>query len=252
MSENKDIDSPNDFESAVVISEEAGEGILSRLDWMVLQPAVIVEVNCRTGITSAKLKTRYPLAQVFSLDQSQAMLNYAKNKEINAICADAMKLPFADASVDLVIVNLLFAWHPEPELLLREWQRVLRHDGVLILSAFGPDTLREINPNIVVPNRLDMHLIGDMLLKAGFKEPVADVDYCTLTYRDTKKMQHELQIMALIADDIALLPEMSLQATFELVYAHAFVDKTIDQGFRANEKGEVRVPLSALIRKNKS
>jgi malonyl-CoA O-methyltransferase len=46
--------------------------------------------------------------------------------------------------VDLVWSNLALHWHPQPDRVFAEWRRVLRVDGLLMFSCFGPDTFREL------------------------------------------------------------------------------------------------------------
>ena len=80
------------------------------------------------------------------------------------VAADAEHLPLADESVDLVYSNLMLHWHPEPHTLFPEWRRVLRVDGLLLFSCFGPDTLKELRtacrsamPGIRPVPFIDMH-----------------------------------------------------------------------------------------------
>ena len=87
------------------------------------------------------------------------------------MCADAEKLPLRNQTVDLIFANFLLPWHNDFTVLLREWKRVLRPDGLLMLTALGPDTLREWRGTFAeahLPLLVDMHDIGDVLLQEGF------------------------------------------------------------------------------------
>jgi hypothetical protein len=68
------------------------------------------------------------------------------------------------------------------------------------LLDFGPDTLRELRSAFAGIDRyshvnrfIDMHDIGDMLVAAGFGDPVMHMEYVTLTYADAKAMLRELK-----------------------------------------------------------
>ncbi len=105
------------------------------------------------------------------------------------IVADGARLPVADDSVDLVFSNLMLHWHPAPHLVLPEWKRVLRVDGLLMFSCFGPDTLVELRTAVAatLPRAspmpfVDMHDFGDMMVASGFATPVMDVERLTLTF----------------------------------------------------------------------
>ena len=116
------------------------------------------------------------------------------------VCADALHLPFAATCFDLVYSNLMLQWCDDLELVFRELRRVLHPRGLLLFSTFGPDTLKELRSawqavdgfNHV--NRfIDMHDIGDALIRAGFVEPVMDVEHMTLTYADVRALMHDLK-----------------------------------------------------------
>ncbi len=233
--------------------------MLARLDWMTIKPAVILDAGCGTGEMSAELQVRYPDALILSLDSDHAMTDYVKAAYPNAhsLCADAIALPLKDNSVDLVFANLLLPWCHNAQALLREWRRVLRSDGVLMLSALGPDSLQEylglLHP--AIPLRVDMHDIGDLLLAEGFTDPVLDVDYYTITYRDLSQCLNELKASGMwfpassgsLPDPKAFLPtENGLwPITYEAIFAHAFVpDKKPEKS--DNYNNEIKIPLSQI------
>ena len=92
------------------------------------------------------------------------------------------------SSVHCLIINLQLSWF-DVESVLSQCSRILCPDGVLLFSAFGPDTLGEVAeawcqvdsfPH--VHSFTDMHLIGDMLVRAGFAQPLLDTDWLTVEY----------------------------------------------------------------------
>ena len=111
------------------------------------------------------------------------------------VCGNFGELPLQTNSVDLVWSNLALHWHPQPDRVFAEWRRVLRVDGLLMFSCFGPDTFRELRDAFMetdaTPHALsfvDMHDLGDMLVHAGFATPVMDMETITVTYDSVDKL----------------------------------------------------------------
>ena len=82
----------------------------------------------------------------------------------------------------------------------REWHRVLAVGGLLMFSTYGPDTLRELRAAFAlvddaphVHGFIDMHDLGDMLVAAGFAEPVMDMETLTLTYASVRQLMDDLR-----------------------------------------------------------
>jgi malonyl-CoA O-methyltransferase len=252
---------PADYAKAAVLANAVGEEMLARLDWVTLKPQVVLDMGCGTGAFTKALREKYSDAQVIALDVAYPMLQAAQAQEGVAVCvcADAYALPLADQSVDLIFANLVLPWCDDLEKLMREWRRVLRTDGLLVFTSFGPDTLRvwrEELGNLMLPNFMDMHLIGDVLTKSRFADPVMDVDYFTLVYRNTSDLFRELHHSGiLLTDDFTLQNPVAgmteagtFLAAFEIVYGHAFgPDVMVDQV--ADEMGVVTIPLARLRRR---
>lgn len=256
--------SPVEYANASVLAREVGEEMLSRLDWMTLQPNVIVDLGAGVGEMSAHLQTRYKDAHVITLDVSEHMVQHAKQHipSLNCVCADAGLLPFANQSVDLLFANLLIPFQADMESLLHEWRRVLRPDGLLIFSALGSDTLKEwqaILKQNLAPVFIDMHDAGDLLLQQRFTDPVLDINYYTLTYREQSRLFQELQATGMLmampdfASTEAILPNENgrWEMIYEVIFAHAFAPDE-SQEVDASADGIVRVPLSHLRRQLRS
>jgi len=58
-----------------------------------------------------------------------------------AVRCDISDLPFANASIDLVVLAHSLEFHPDPHQLLREVERTLIHEGTLIVAGFNPFSL---------------------------------------------------------------------------------------------------------------
>lgn len=252
---------PARYANAAILAQTIGQEMLARLEFVTLQPQVIVDLGCGTGNFSKTLTERYPEAHVIALDIDYPMLQFAEPQvgKTSRICADALTLPLADQSVDLLFANLLLPWCDDLAKLFREWRRVLRTDGLLVFTSLGPDTLREWREelgNFMLPNFIDMHEVGDLLTGARFAEPVLDMEYYSLTYRGTEDFLRELHESGmLVSADVSLAGlgvDFSqgdlLSANFEIVHGHAWgPDVMVDQV--ADAMGVVSIPLSRLRRR---
>jgi malonyl-CoA O-methyltransferase len=194
------------YDAAAVLQGEVRGLLLERLRLTVLEPRLILDAGAGTGIGSRELKRRYPNARVLALDSAERMLSAAAARgswlrPLSRVCADAARLPLADASVDLIFSNFLLPWS-DTDRLLAEFRRVLAPHGLLTFSTLGPDTLRElrgawasVDPNPRVHAFIDMHDLGDALLRSGFAEPVLDVERYTLEYPDVPRLAADLKAL---------------------------------------------------------
>jgi malonyl-CoA O-methyltransferase len=189
------------FDDAAVLHAEARSRMLERLALFKLDPERVLDVGAATGAGSAALAALYPQAQIIAVDESLPMARRAATNAPGCIvCAgDAHELPIADHSVDLVFANLLLPWI-EPHLVLAEFARVLRKDGLALFTSFGPDTLVElrrawstVDDHIHVHGFIDMHDLGDLAARAGLSEPVMDVDRLELRYSSLERLIADLR-----------------------------------------------------------
>lgn len=184
------------------------EEIFSRLDLVALKPKRILAVACDD------LKVRYPDAEVITMADTED-------------------------SIDLIVSNLYLPWCADMDGLFREWRRLLRADGLLMFTSLGPATLSEIDLE-PLPQFMDMHNIGDALLKAGFADPVLDVEHFEMKYKDKTQVLSDLEKMG-----ITEMNTSTLSLSYEVVYGHAWCPIKQDN-FSADSDGMVKIPLAAL------
>jgi malonyl-CoA O-methyltransferase len=194
------------YDAAAVLQGEVRDLLLERLQLTVLEPRLILDAGAGTGIGSRELKRRYPRARVLALDSAERMLRAAAARgswlrPLSRVCADAARLPLPDASVDLIFSNFLLPWG-DVDRLLAEFRRVLAPRGLLTFSTLGPDTLRElrsawasVDSNPRVHAFIDMHDLGDALVRSGFAGPVLDVERYTLEYADVPRLAADLKAL---------------------------------------------------------
>ena len=199
------------YDAAAVLQREVAKRMLERLELMRARPEVIVDIGCGTGYASAVLLKKYRKARLIGLDIAAPMLQIARKRvpwlskihhlhKIHWLCADAVCLPLADASCDMLFSNLMLQWCVEPDRLLAEFRRVLKPGGLLMFSTLGPDTLIELRRSWAAADRyphvhlfIDMHDIGDALLRAQLADPVMDTEHFTLTYQTVHSLLHDLK-----------------------------------------------------------
>jgi malonyl-CoA O-methyltransferase len=159
------------------------------------------------------------------------------------VAADVRALPLAVNSLDLAWSNLMLHWLPDLRPAFAELHRVLVEGGLLHFSMLGPDTLKELRAAGVAagavlpaPTFLDMHDIGDMLMAAGFGDPVMEMEMLTLTYRTPRAFladQRRLGVRAGLLGQLGWREWRKLfaawervgdvlPARFEIVYGHAW------------------------------
>lgn len=196
------------YDSAAVLQAEVRDQLLERLNFTSLAPRYIVDAGTGTGHASRALKKRYPDAVVIAVDSSLGMLRAAGRQQswfrpFTRLCADAEHLPLPDGSVDLILSNFMLQWS-EPDAAFAEFRRVLAPRGFLSFTTLGPDTLcelreawRDADGHGDLPTRvsrfMDMHDIGDALVRAGFAAPVLDVERYTLSYADVRRLAADLK-----------------------------------------------------------
>jgi malonyl-CoA O-methyltransferase len=193
------------YDEAAVLQAEVRARLLERLDYVNLEPEVILDVGCGTGHSSRALKDRFPGARIIALDLAEGMLAETARRQswrrrFARVCGDVTRLPLADASIDLAFSNLTLQWCPDPDVAFAELRRVLRPRGLLNFTTFGPDTLIELREawaqadgHTHVSRFADMHELGDGLVRTGLAEPVMDVERFTLTYPDVLGLMRDLK-----------------------------------------------------------
>jgi len=197
------------YDEAAVLQREVVSRMLERLDFITLQPEIILDVGAGTGFVAQGLRGRYKQAKIIELDLSLGMLQNRSNKlpwykrilkSPMLVCGDAEYLPVADNSVDMLFSSLTIQWCNDLQSTLSEFMRVLKPGGLLMFTTFGPDTLKELRHSWAQVDKsghvspfLDMHDVGDMLLHAKMAEPVMDVETFTLTYESVNSLVKDLR-----------------------------------------------------------
>lgn len=228
-----------------------------RLEWIRLQPQAWAHWSpVRGGLqTHALLATRYPQAACYLVEDRperarQAARTLARPwwRLWGPVRPQAVPaLP--EAGVQMLWANMALHLAGDPQDLIARWHRALATDGFLMFSCLGPDTLRELRALYTAlgwpaagPDFTDMHDWGDMLVHAGFAEPVMDMERLTLTWATPGALLDELRELGAnlhparftglrgrtwrrrLEDELARAltgPDGRLALTFEVIYGHA-------------------------------
>jgi malonyl-CoA O-methyltransferase len=267
------------YDQAAVLQREVADRLVERLEVVRLQPGRILDAGAGTGYGSIELARRYPKARVIALDLSLGMASHSRArfsfwqrrlKGHGFVCADVERLPLADASIDLVYSNLALQWC-NLEAVFAECRRVLRPGGLLVFTTFGPDTLAELRAswaaadgNVHVNAFLDMHDVGDALVRARFAAPVMDVERLTVTYEKAVDLLKDLKtigahnvnagrprgltgqarLRAMVSAYEHYRHDGRLPATYEVIYGHAWAPEHLPVASGAF--GEARISVEQL------
>ncbi|MFD0669222.1 biotin synthase [Ramlibacter sp. MAHUQ-53] len=239
------------------LHEEVARRMEERLEWIRLQPSAWVHWGpVRGGLQAhALLARRYPQARCVAVEPGPAQASAAARalappwwKRLGGSRLQVADRP-ADGEAQMLWANMALHLSADPMGLIGRWHRALAVDGFLMFSAFGPDTLRELRALYARlgwppagPEFTDMHDWGDMLVHAGFAEPVMDMERITLTWASPAALLAELRelganlhpgrfpglrgrawrqrLEAALAEGLAG-PDGRLALTFEVIYGHA-------------------------------
>jgi len=255
--------SAESYDAHAVLQREVADRLVAHLEFSKIRPRRMLDIGCGTGYFSRLLHQRFKRAHLTAVDIAPGMVRAAQDNHprrmpwmahTGFVLADAVSLPFADASFDLVGSSLAMQWVSDPQRMLSEMRRVLAPGGLMVLSTFGRRTLGELRQSLadfshehaglVLPFP-DVTSLGDTLMKLPVELPVTDTDLFTLTYPDPMALVRELKGLGATSSGIRNRPsglygrrllrhlnshyaahhcdeDGRIRATFEVLYAQAW------------------------------
>jgi NADH dehydrogenase [ubiquinone] 1 alpha subcomplex assembly factor 5 len=164
-----------------------------------------VDLGSRGGhMARAALRT----GRVERLYAADASPELAGRLAVPAVAADEEALPFADASLDLVLSSLALHWVNDLPGTLVQVRRALKPDGLFLAALFGGETLWQLREVLMeaelavmggvsarVSPMADLRDAAGLLQRAGFALPVADRDPITVAYPDVRALMRDLSRM---------------------------------------------------------
>lgn len=133
------------YDEHAALQREVADHLLGRI--AVSNPATAIDLGCGTGYCAGKLGTRFPDTHLLALDLALPMLHASAARvthDTSLLCADVQVLPLRSDTIDLAVCSLTLQWCSDPLRTFLELERVLRRGGQVVLSTFGPATLREL------------------------------------------------------------------------------------------------------------
>lgn len=243
------------YDQAAQLQSCIATEMLNRLQSIHFQPNTILDLGCGTGRFTRALAKQYRKSHVLGLDIAPGMIAVAQQRngwwrKPDYILGDAEALPLADQSVDLVFSSFALQWCEQIDTAFQEVLRVLKPNGLFMFSIPGPDSLYElalswqaVDQYQHVNRFVDMHILGDALLRLGFKLPVMDVDRHCLHYGSVIELMRDLkavgaqqvigarnrgltgrQRLAQLSDAYQQFARSDgqLPLTYEVIYGHAW------------------------------
>jgi malonyl-CoA O-methyltransferase len=264
------------------LHEEVARRMEDRLQWIRLEPQAWAHWEpLRGGVAAhALIERRYPRARCFVAGSGEAATAQAAIARPwwRRWAGPAVSYgPVPDGSVQMLWANMALHMSAQPQALIGQWHRALAPEGFLMFSCLGPDTLRELRGLYralgwppAAHDFTDMHDWGDMLVHAGFAEPVMDMERITLTWETPERLLGELRELGANLHPARfpalrgrrwkqrLLDELGrglrqadgrLALTFEIIYGHAVKPEPV---VRMSERSAVSLEdMRALLHSDK-
>ena len=183
-----------------------------RLQIIRLQPELILDWWGFLGAGAEVLDAAYPKARRIIVEPDAGLLARSRaaadrpwwsarkwsRRPLEATLDDG-SIP---AGARLVWANMMLHMVADPPALIGRWEQLLGIDGFVMFSCLGPGTLRELRElyaRLGWPSPasafVDMHDLGDMLVHAGFADPVMDQETLTLRWDNPGALLAELRLL---------------------------------------------------------
>ncbi|HEX7887083.1 MAG TPA: methyltransferase domain-containing protein [Phenylobacterium sp.] len=227
------------YANADFLQRRAAYDVAERLAPILRTFSVAVDLSARGGAFAQALVDEAP-GRVETLIEADLSPRMLAGRGGLRLAADEERLPFADASLDLIVSTLGLHWTNDVVGALIQIRRALKADGLFIGALLGGVTLTELRQSLVAAESeilggagsrvspfADAQDAANLLQRAGFVQPVSDVDKVTVTYAHPLKLLADLRQMgetSVLADRHPKpMTRALLQRTFE-IYTERFGD----------------------------
>jgi len=268
---------------------EVAQRMAERLQLIKMQPQACLQWGAWLGGGIESLQQQYPEAQALWVEPLNALHQRSQSQLQRSWWQRILPSQFRQAPqllraddplpcpVQLLWSNMVLHGVEDKQGLFKTWHRQLSVDGFVMFALLGPDSFVELRQLFAAqgwgasaPAWPDMHDLGDMLVEAGFADPVMDQERLRLTWQSPEKLLTDLRLLGgntatsrfkglrtrhwrqalLQALETLRGPEGVIALSVELVYGHAFKPQP-----RVKLEGEARVSLDdmrGMLRKPRS
>jgi malonyl-CoA O-methyltransferase len=200
------------YDQFSIVQKEIAHRLMERVDYFSLNPNMILDAGCGTGYGIKLLKKKFSGSYIIGLDLAEKMLGQAKKIHSNKwglswkpkkniwLNADIESLPLNKQTIDFAWSNLCLQWLNVPDHGYQEIHRVLATNGLFLFSTLGPDTFKELRTVFEgldqashVLSFIDMHDLGDALVRQGFSDPVMEMEHITVMYPDVRTLMRDIR-----------------------------------------------------------
>jgi malonyl-CoA O-methyltransferase len=184
----------------------------------------ILEIGCGTGNYTLLLRERFKNASLKALDISDKMIEAAseklKDRGIEFIVADAETADIK-GDFDCVTSNASFQWFNDLGGTLKKYGAVLKKDGIILFSAFGPATFQELNISLrdvfsaggrfacggkYISTAAD-NFMGkrelSRLLEGNFKKARVEEAFCEESFPHLKELLHKIKFSGIRGNGVS-------------------------------------------------
>jgi SAM-dependent methyltransferase len=182
---------------------EVADRLADRLDDVNRRFPLALDLGCHTGALAAALAGRGGIETMVHCDLSAEM---AAQAPAPAVAGDEEALPFANGAFDLVLSSLSLHWVNDLPGALSQIRRALKPDGLFLAAMPGGQTLKELRHALAeaeiaeegglsprISPFVDVRDAGNLLVRAGFALPVADLETITVSYPDPLGVVRDLR-----------------------------------------------------------
>ena len=197
------------------LHQEVARRLAEKLDPIRLEPQSWIDWSAHLGAGAEIVQAKYPKAQRWVIEPHAALADrsraaaqdarrgwktWFKRPQEQVFAEPVAAAPWLPGGVQMLWANMTLHAAANLAEMMAQWHRHLAIDGFLMCSGLGPDTARELRgvyremgwalPTI---DFIDMHDLGDELVKAGFADPVMDMETLTLTWASPEALLEELR-----------------------------------------------------------